>query len=83
MESKSSYPDMNDMVRLRDLRADSGKGLSGAQNPVFGNIICGWLVFSFSPALVVGTSFFFFTNSKNSATWRAYLHKSKFAKSIT
>lgn len=72
----------DDMARLKskDFRADSGKCFPpGTHRPPlwWGSSNCCWLLVAPSPASADGTSFFFFTNSKNSATWRAYLQQSK------
>lgn len=74
------------MARLKskELRADSGKCFpwTGGTHipPWWGRSTCGggWpptLAAPLPPPPEAGTSCFFFTNSKNSATWRAYLHK--------
>ena len=78
---KSNYPDEKDMALLmsRDRKPDSGNWLPlGNHKPPSGSKIC-WLPL-FSPVPVFGgaSSFLLWTNSKNSATWRAYLSKYKY-----
>ena len=59
-------------------RADPGKCSLGTHNsPPRGKSICCCLFLSPSQGFVGSTSFFFFTNSKNSATWRAYLEQNQ------
>ncbi|PSS19406.1 Thymidine kinase [Actinidia chinensis var. chinensis] len=67
------------LLKSNDLRADSGKCFPSGTNtpPLRGSSSCGWIIFTTSPTLRDGSSFFFFTNSKNSSTWDAYLHRKK------
>lgn len=67
------------LLKSRDFRADSGKRLpSGTHRPPLGGSTTCWILFF--PSVAVSedeASFFFFTNSKNSATCRAYLESNK------